>query len=347
MYLESVSDPMELQCNSVESLEQFCSGLQSAQDRYWMLRTRSFFEEGGKLAQFAVSPIKKSGSILDEMIGTQRGFKRGSGLSLIKKSVEFADLVAVPQARDMLNLEESKRFHECLFAATRETESFFALVEPPKRLDPHEAVSWAKSLTCPDAAAYYPEVIDSGKEGLPPAEISVLPAVAGLYQCADEENGIAELPTLKVCQSQLKPRMRLTPSWQMELLATRLNSVVFAPGLGEKVRVWGGHTLTRAPETEFALIPVRRTLRALSEAVQSIAEGYVLEPLAVDIVTDIEYRIHSFLEEHRNIFDPFTKSPFDVRASRLKGRDSDGIEINCRFKLSRCVQELKLNFGVS
>ena len=172
-------------------------------------------------------------------------------------------------------------------------------------------------------------------------------ALAAHYQMTDQSRSLAELPTLGHFQSRVLPRFLLSPSQQMELLAAQCNSIIQSPGAGRETRVWGSHTLARPPEMNFGLVPVRRTMRALREAVESLAEAFVLEPLSSDIVLESEYRLRSFFEEHRQLFDLYVKDPFTVTTSHLSGKDMDGLEISCSFRLSRCIQELRLHFGVS
>lgn len=348
LYLESIESPIEFQCHSNESLEIFASQLTSPRDRHAVHGLRLFFAEGGSVAQIAASPLRDGlpSSRLEQMLGRTTGFKRKTGLHLAKNAIESADLLVVPQARELLSASESVAFHEQMLSVASETGSLFALIEGPQDLDPSRVAAFTKNLSSPDAAFYYPTLVAPNGGG-EMSELSVLPAVAAHYQITDAERSLAELPTFHAFRSGAVPSLHLSPSQQMELLSHRSNTVVFTPGTQSQVRVWGGHTLARPPQMEFALIPVRRTLRALREALESLAEAFVLEPLSTDIVLESEYRLRAFFEENRKLFDLYTKSPFSVTTARLNGKTMDGIEINCAFRLSRCVQELRLNFGVS
>ncbi len=348
LFLESLASPVEFQCQSLESLELFASGFHSSDDRQAILELRLFFEEGGKSTTILGSPLKADADLLGQMIGLSRNIKSRSGLQLFRNVFEIADLLAVPQARRLLSPESNQRFTEELLSITTESNACFALVEVPQLLNVEESIQWAKVFTCPDAALYYPALISRNTEGKI-VEFSVLPAIAAHYQSTDRDAnlGISELPTSHAFHGRAEPSVRLSPSQQMELLAARMNSIVFAPGPEKSVRVWGGYTLARPPHLEFSLIPVRRTLRALREALENIAESFVLEPLSAGMEDTIADEIKVFLDENEELLDLFKKPAYSVQVKLLKGRDADGIEINCRFKLSRCVQELKMSFGVS
>jgi hypothetical protein len=341
LFLESIHESQSFQCHSFESLEVFASHLTSKKDKENVLALKIFFEEGAALAQIQASPLDYSGHVLSQMIGQSNAFNKRSGLYLLNSISEHCDLVIVPQARSLLNSEETKIFYEKLINQVSLLNALFALIDVPKNLDVIQAREWSKSLSSVDAALYYPALIYNGKE------ISSLPAIAAHYQLTDTQKSIAELPTISTFQSAVMPAINLSPSQQMELLNSRINSVVFAPGSNHKVRVWGGHTLARPPDMEFSLIPVRRTLRALRESLESIAEAYVLEPLTTDIAIEIEYKIRGFLDENRTLFDLFSRNPFEVNASKISSKDAEGVDIYCRFRLSRCLQELNLNFGVT
>src|SRR4051812_10586464 len=84
MYLESISRPVEFQCNSLEGLEVFASQFSAAADRQAVLELRLFFEEGGSLAQIAASPIDPREPLLTQMIGSSPGYNQRRGLYLIK-----------------------------------------------------------------------------------------------------------------------------------------------------------------------------------------------------------------------------------------------------------------------
>lgn len=341
LYLEGIEHAIEYRCISLESLELFASRFSSSSDRETVYELRTFFEEGGAVMQIIASPLRSGSHRLETMRGKSIAYNQKTGLELLRNVGEYCDLVAVPQARRLLSAEESKIFHDEVIRVVSESNALFALLECPRLLEVKDAVLWAKDFASADAALYFPSMFFKG------VETSLLPVIAACYQKTDSQKGIAELPTFNHLEADILPTVRLSPSQQMELLSGRINSLVLTPGTRGQLRVWGGHTLVRPPDMEFSLIPVRRTLRALREALESIAESYVLEPISADISLEVEHRIRSFLEEQRHLFDLYAKSPFDVSVSNLNGKDSEGIEINCSFKLSRCVRELKLNFGVS
>lgn len=348
LYFESIQEPIEIACHSIESLEVWADRLGSVRDRSALLRLRSFFEEGGSSALVFGSPFKKTNDnvLASHLIGISEGYQNRTGIHLITSATEHADLIAVPQAAEWLNPSESLIFYQALLAIIENTPRCFGIIEPPRNLNPVEVCGWVHSLNSSDVAVYYPSLVESDSRGTPTL-FSCLPVVAAQFQKTDREKSIAELPTLHFLRGERLPSIRLTPSEQSDLLNAKVNSIIFQPGPDRKARVFGGYTLAPAFHSEFALIPVRRTLKALKDSLESVAEAFVLEPMGVDIELEVENRILGFFAENRSLFDAFTPKPYRVKIKSIHRPQGDGIDIYCEVKLSRCVQELKLEIGVT
>ena len=344
LYLTDIVETRHLELNSLDDVESEILKSSSAWDKAAWEGLIPFFDAEGVYALVLALPLSSPSSpnLVKDMIGKDRGLKERSGIFSLRGQLEFADLVVVPQASQVLSSKDHRLYYKALFTLLDELNHFFAIVDFPKNFDPATIQKWMKGIVAPNAAAYYPWLIKDNKMINPAA------SVAALYQATDREMSINELPANKPMArtpNLARPMVKLTPHDLEQCLESRLN-VVHLFGNGE-VRVWGGRTLAEPLDLDGRFISNRRTLLALREAVHQICEPFVLEPLNENLPHLVDVAMQSTFQGLKRLFDPAAKQPFRSQVNVVSRDREDVLEVNVHYSVPYALDEMAFSLALT
>jgi hypothetical protein len=340
IYLKGIEKGFSIPISSLNDVDQL---LRKEDDPHqltaWKM-IRCFFEAGGSKAQVCVCPLKGSSSAeyLNSMIGEDQGFNRRSGIYSLSTHVERADLVVIPQGPLLLNQEDYHVFCQVFFQWIQRQRNFFAILDVPRGMLNEEVKEWSKNLHSEDAALYYPWILRQG-EILPSA-----PYIAAVFQTSDQTSGLNENPTNLPIQAEVIPLIKMSAHQSTELNQERINSILSFKD--EPALVWGAKTLTRKHTYEYQFIANRRTIKHLEEAITSICDHYVLEPLKKSTLSILQNELDDFCSTHKYLFNDQVVKPFQILVSQIIGSHQDGILVDCDFYLNTCIENVHLSIGV-
>ncbi|MBI4403747.1 MAG: hypothetical protein HY537_06285 [Deltaproteobacteria bacterium] len=339
LYLKGLNSPQAFELHTAQDAEMhLLQHTDPFNRRAWEMVGCFFQAEGSRALVVALPFTGKPSKLMADMLGVDRALGSQTGIYAIKRFVEHADLIVVPQAAELLSNSQHRRFYEELFGLARELKHYFILVDFPKTAERQAIEHWLKNLECSDAAAYFPWVWKNGR-AYPPT-----PIVAAAYQVNDKEHSIHELPANRPLSGGFVPLLEHTPVRLHELMDMRLNVLHRFP-TGE-VRIWGGNTLADKLDFDGRFISVRRTLVALRESIQQICEPFVLEPITSDLPQFIQASLHSFFESVRRLFDPDAKDAFVAEVDIVRKHGQDIVQVDVGFNLPYAMDQIRLSLGL-
>lgn len=338
LFLRECSEPRLSRLHGPADLETEIARHASAEDKRALQLLTGFFEAGGQTAHVAHLPFPpKSADVVTGMIGRDGGPRRRSGIFAMRGWTDRADLFCLPQASELDDNTHAALFSRVLEQTTHWQHGLW-LVDFPRQMSLSSATQWARSARSQDAAAFFPWLgSDSGL--VPPA-----PVAAAALQTTDRSHGIHDSAANRALGSRLKPIVRLGPVELRDTMAAGLNAMVtLSDG---SLRLWGDSTLAGPESGVDRSIAARRTLLALREAVQTLCEPFVLEPMTEELPQVLDVSLHSFFQKVRHLFDPDSRAPFetDIRLERRYGQDV--VEVGLGFALRQSLAQVSLELSL-
>ncbi len=340
LFLRGISNSQQFEFFSANDVETQIHECTDPDDQAaWKMLLPFFEAEGSRLHVVAHPLSKRKTRVLEEMVGTDRGLLRRTGLQVLKSYREKADTAFVPQASTLLSGAEHRLFHQKAFEFLSQDPHFFFIVDFPTTFSTEDVKGWVKKAVCADAAAYYPHLVRRNEI------VSAGPVVAAAFQRNDDLLGIHYLPANQVIRGEFAPVLSQTPAQMEELLSHRVNS--FQRFAGHDLRVWGGYTLADRMDLDARFISTRRTMIAIRETIHRICEPFVLEPLSTGLEKIIDVALQSAFQPLRKLFDPEVKNPFETEVSISSKKGQDVIHIDVKCRIPYVLGEMKLSLGVA
>jgi hypothetical protein len=341
MYLEGIEKPFSIPLSSTNDIDSLITKKESSQDLKAWSFVRQFFESGGKRAFVCATPLNSSypDHVLASMIGQDHSYILRSGIYSLKNAVDRADLVVIPQASILLSPHDYQAYCKNLCDWITTQRNLFLLLDLPKGFSIQEAIDWSSTLQCEDAALYYPWLIKDN-EIVPSSSY-----IAAAFQRADEEIGFQENPTNRPIRAEVIPLMKLGVHQSTLLQKHRINSVLSFRDVS--ALIWGSKTLAFPTSSEFQYIATRRVIKNLSDAITSICDHYVLEPLQNSTIQILQNELDDFCSTHKNLFNDQTIKPYQISVAPTAKTFEPGILVDCSFHLKTCIESLNLSIGVN
>lgn len=338
IYLSDLEKTKTFEIFSAEEVETLGFKAANAPDKAAWKLIKSFFESEGQHALVVASPYSGK-SPLASLIGKDKGLESRSGIYALKGLVDYADLVVVPQASALLDSKSHRLFYAKLFELNLELDHFFILVDFPKTFTLDEIKAWQKSLAHANAALYYPWLLVD-RALVPPG-----PVAAAAYQRNDTQYGIQDSPANRPLPAHAVPVRGMSPAELSEYNGSHVN--VFHSLNDGDLRIWGGYTFTDRLDFDNKHIATRRTLLALKEAVHSLCEPFVLEPMVSDLAHTIDVSLHSFFQDHKKLLDGSQRQSFktEVRVSSEAG--DDVVQVDLQISLPYVVNQMTLSMALT
>lgn len=332
--IDGLAAPLSLELRSLESLEELRIKYSSSSNTVCFNALQAFFETGGTSAHLALMPWNKEESALTQLLGLDRGLTLRTGIHTLRDFREVCDLVAAPQAATLLSTEERNHFYNELTRLA--SPHFFTLIDTELTLNVGQIQ--VPEISSPDAAVFLPWL--QWNDVLVPA--SVMAAVC--IQKNDKTRGISQLPVNQPLPQALLPLIQLTPAELGQLTENKMN--VFHRFSDGEVRLWSGRTLSQEYAFETQIISLRRTLNAVQEAVSSICEAFVLEPLGDGLSHQVDVAIQSALQPLTAIFSS-DKSPFQTDVTVIRKGFDDILNVNLKVSLPYVLEEVSLSLSMA
>ncbi|MEZ4749453.1 MAG: hypothetical protein R3B54_02145 [Bdellovibrionota bacterium] len=338
IYLSDLDKPRTFEIFSAEEVETLGFKAANAPDKAAWKLLKSFFESEGQHALVVASPYSEKDP-LGSLIGKDKGLTSRTGIHTLRGVVEYADLVVVPQASVLLDSKAHKLFYSRLFELNTELDHFFILVDFPKSFTLGEIKSWQKNMAHTNAALYYPWLlVDTSL--LPPG-----PVAAAAYQRNDAQYGIQDSPANRALPPQASPVRALSPADLSEFNNHNVN--VFHSLEEKDLRIWGGYTLTDRLDFDNKHIATRRTILALKEAVHSLCEPFVLEPMVSDLAHTIDVSLHSFFQDHKKLLDGSQRQAFKTEVRVITEGGDDVVQVDLQISLPYVVNQMTLSMALT
>jgi len=340
LFLQGFDQKTSLEAYSTKDVELLLSKSPLEVDQAALKCVLSFFESGGSRAHLLIQPLSKNPKKwLTEMIGKEDGYNKRSGIFALRGHTDVADLVVCPQASLLLNFESLKFFYQAFFDFLEMESHFFLILDFPVATKVAEILPWLKKQISPNAAAFFPWLVKK-EEALPPSAV-----VASALEQSDEKQGIHHLPSNQPIRGAFKPLFDLTPAQIAECLENRLNS--FHPCDQSEIRIWGGYTLAAPLDMENRFISTRRTILAIREAIVTVCEPFVLEPLYTGLEKMIEVTLQSAFQPLKKIFNPESKNPFETEIKIIKTKGQEVIQIQVDCSIPYVLDEMRFSLGLA
>lgn len=341
LYLRGISAPRLLELHSLEDVESEILKHENAWDKQAWRSVLPFFEAEGDLLHVAALPISGSTQTrVSEMLGHDRGIRTRTGMHVLKSFTEFADLVVVPQASQILSAGEHRVFYQRMLEEIGTLQHYFFIIDFLKHQTHVDIEQNWKGFHSPDCAAYAPWVLYKGEAFAPGM------TVAATIQNNDAENGISDLPANRPLKGRPVPLYSLHPREVRRLQDLRIN--VFQQMSGEDVRIWGGLTMADPCDNDAKFITNRRALLAVKEAVEEICAPFVMEPLREDsLPSRVEANLTSIFSRVTKLFDPDAKTPFTFKVGVSPVDDEDVLVVDMKYWVPYALNEVSMSLGVN
>ncbi len=335
LFLKSVSQPGHRELRSLEQVERLRdpSGHQGDMEAWRLIE--AFFVAGGTSAHVLILPFPEEGGRLRAMLGTDRGISRRTGIQCVREWAERADLLSIPQATELLDLEGAELFIASVLDLVSSIPGMLYLADLPKACDETAALKMTRPLFCSDAAVFHPWLLN-GEQALPPSI-----GVAAWLQRADQEVGIQEIAGDSPLGGGLVPLRDLSGAVRGRLLEGRINT--FLNHLGQ-ARVWGGYTLADSADWRTRLIPLRRSSVKLQQAAEEICEPFVLEAAGPELPVAVENRLQGFLRSVRPMFHRDLQEPFATSVRIVEQDGEERIQVGLNYTLPHSLEKFSLSF---
>lgn len=340
LYLRGIQSPRFLELHSLEDVENEILAHENPWDKEAWRTVLSFFEAEGELLHVAALPISGSGQTrVAEMLGHDRGIRTRSGMHALKSFLEYADLVVVPQASRILDLQEHRFFYQRLLEEIGALNHFFFLVDFPRHAPLGAIADQWKGFCFADAAAYAPWVIFKN-EANPPAL-----TVAAAIQQNDIDFGLSDLPANRRLKGNPLPMFDYQPREIRKFQDQRINVV---QRVGDQAKIWGGLTLADPCEPESRFISSRRALLAAKQAVEEVCSPFIMEPLRPDTLPSrVEANLSSIFARVTKFFDPDAKVPFKFNVYVQPQEDEDVLVVDMKYWVPYVLNEVSLTLGLN
>jgi phage tail sheath protein FI len=274
------------------------------------------------------------------MLGQDRGIRTRSGIHMLKSFTEFADLVVVPQASQILSAGEHRAFYQRLVEEIGQLQHYFFIMDFLKHQSAQEISQHWKGFHSPDCAAYAPWVLYKGQAFAPGM------SVAAAIQLNDAENGLSDLPANRALKGRPTPLYTLHPREVRRLQDMRVNA--FQQMGADDVRIWGGLTMADPCDNDFKFLTTRRALLAVKEAVEEICAPFVMEPLQEDsLPSRVEASLSSIFSRVNKLFDPDAKTPFAFKVGVSPMDDEDVLVVDMKYHVPYALNEVSMSLGVN
>ncbi|MBU0553583.1 phage tail sheath subtilisin-like domain-containing protein [Myxococcota bacterium] len=234
----------------------------------------------------------------EDFIGEDRGPGQRRGLMSLVEDTRF-DLVVMPDL--MAAFQHSARFktHKDLIAVQEAAVSLcarssnrFALLDMPPGGDLEEARRWRRHFDSPYAALYFPWIIPAigPARPMPPSGY-----IAGVFARCDRQEGVHRAPANQVIEGIVDFEVLLRDEDIGQLNAEGVNCLRhFGP---RGLRVWGARTCSG--DHQWRYLNVRRTMSAISQAIEQGTQWVVFEPNSEALWKRLTRIIASFLMDLR------------------------------------------------
>ncbi len=231
----------------------------------------------------------------EDFIGYDRGPGARRGLMGLVDAPGF-DLVAIPDL--MAAYERSERFRtmrdveavqDAAVSLCERSPNRFCLLDPPPKADYLEVLRWRQQFDAAHAAIYFPWVVVL--EGGKPRAVPPSGHIAGIYARSDREQGVHKAPANEQIEGIVDLDTLLLDQHLAELNASGINCMRSFAARG--LRVWGARTLASDPEWRF--LNVRRTISAISAAIEEGTQWVVFEPNGPRLWKRVSRTITAFL----------------------------------------------------
>lgn len=234
----------------------------------------------------------------EDFIGHDRGPGDRRGLMSLVEYDEI-DLVALPDL--MYAFEQSTRFNlrgveavqEAAVTLCERSLNRFALLDMPPGADFEEALRWRRQFDSAKAALYFPWVVvlRGGKR------VCVPPSghIAGIVARSDHAIGVHKAPANEIVEGIVDLDILLRDTHLAVLNDAGVNCMrPFGP---RGLRLWGARTTSSDPDWRY--INVRRTVSAISAAIDTGMQWVVFETNNQDLWKRVVRQISSFLMKLR------------------------------------------------
>ena len=166
-----------------------------------------------------------------------------------------------------------------------------AILDFPPDTNPTGAMQWRRLFDTSYAAFYYPYVIPSaGTKGrpMPPSG-----HVAGVYAKCDHEQGVYRAPANEEVEGVVDLELFLQQQDIGTLNSEGINCIQVFSQRG--IRLWGARTAASDPVLRF--VNVRRTIAAISRALNSGLQWVIFENNGPDLWATISRDVYFFLDQ--------------------------------------------------
>ena len=232
----------------------------------------------------------------EDFIGYDRGPDDRRGLMVLQEA-EDIDLLCLPDL--MSALERSKRFRlrdvevvqEAAVTLCENHSNCFAILDVPPGGDFEEVLRWRRQFDTARAALYFPwvKVLDGNRR------VSVPPCghLAGIISRSDREVGVHKAPANSVVEGIVDLDVILQDAHLALLNNAGINCIrAFGP---RGLRIWGARTMSS--DASWRFVNVRRTVSAISAAIERGMQWVVFEPNKASLWKRIVANISIFLSD--------------------------------------------------
>lgn len=245
--------------------------------------------EGGEDGLFTVAA--------EDFIGADLGPGNRFGLAGVAE-IEAVDLVVLPDlpwcvqnSSGFKSVKDMEIVQQAAIAQCEERRDRMAILDFPPDTNPTGAMQWRRLFDTSYAAFYYPYVIPSaGTKGrpMPPSG-----HVAGVYAKCDHEQGVYRAPANEEVEGVVDLELFLQQQDIGTLNSEGINCIQVFSQRG--IRLWGARTAASDPVLRF--VNVRRTIAAISRALNSGLQWVIFENNGPDLWATISRDVYFFLDQ--------------------------------------------------
>lgn len=334
LFLKKTAIPFHREFRSREQVETMRGQAGDPSDSRAWEQVEAFFSAGGSRLHVLGLPLGK-GDAFRAMLGSDKGVGKRTGLQAVKDWCEKADLLVIPQATELLSVEDYKHFCQRVFDLTGPEFGMLVLTDLPKAYGVDQAETFSRDLFCADAAIFHPWVLVSGK-AVPPSVI-----LSAWIQRADAEIGIQEMAADLPLPVGLKPIIETSATVRARLLESRINTFLVHC---DQTLVWGGYTLADKADWKSRLIPIRRSCVKLQQAAEQICEPFVLEAAGEELPVWVENSLQNFLRSIRKIFRRDIQQPFTTSVKVVAQEGEDKLLVALSYSLPHSLERFSFSF---
>ncbi|MEZ4466757.1 MAG: phage tail sheath subtilisin-like domain-containing protein [bacterium] len=237
----------------------------------------------------------------EDFIGYDRGPGYRRGLMCLVEHPDI-DLLVMPDL--MAAWQKSERFRslrdveavqEAAISLCERSANRFAILDMPPGGDVQEALRWRRQFDSSRAGLYFPwlVVLEGGSRRIVPPSGHV----AGIFARSDRGHGVHKAPANEVSEGVVDLSVLLQDQHLALLYESGINCIRSFSARG--LRLWGARTLSSDPEWRY--VNVRRTVSAISQAIENGTQWAVFEPNGPDLWKRLSRMVSAFLMELRDL----------------------------------------------